>query len=102
MIQQGQQVDEANDATSDKTNEAIGVGVFVEAVDSDNEADWVLDNQLTELEKLDAVNKTIDELDELVKTKGHGEAEGHDEVKGHVQAKGHDQAKGHQAKDRQL
>ncbi len=49
MIWQGQQVDEANDATSDKINEAIGVGVSVEAVDSDDEADGVLDNQLTEL-----------------------------------------------------
>ncbi len=48
----GQQVDEANDATAKETNEAIGASVSVEAVDSDNE-DEVLDNQLTELEKLD-------------------------------------------------
>ncbi len=48
----GQQVNEANDATAEETNEAIGAGVSVEAVDSDNE-DGVLDNQLAELEKLD-------------------------------------------------
>ncbi len=47
----GQQVDEANDATAKETNEAIGAGVSIEAVDSDNE-DVVLDNQLAELEKL--------------------------------------------------
>jgi hypothetical protein len=49
MFQQGQQVDEANDATANKTNEAI---------DSDNE-DGVLDNQLAELEKLDAANEAV-------------------------------------------
>ena len=57
MIWQGQQVNEANDATAGETNETIGVGVSVEAVNSDNEADGVLDNQLTELEKPDAANE---------------------------------------------
>jgi colicin import membrane protein len=53
-----QQVDEANDAKADETDEAIGASVSVEVINSDNE-DEVLDNQLTELEKLDAANKAI-------------------------------------------
>jgi hypothetical protein len=52
IFSQGQQVDDANDATANKTNEAIGAGVSIEAVDSDDE-DGVLDNQLAEHEKLD-------------------------------------------------
>jgi hypothetical protein len=58
MFRQGQQVDEANDAKVDETNEAIGAGLSVKAVDSDVE-DEVLDNQLAEFEKLDAANKGI-------------------------------------------
>jgi hypothetical protein len=73
MIRQGQQVNEANDATAGKTNETIGVGVSVEAINSDDEADGVLDNQLTELEKPDAANEAIvsndaGELSELAVT----------------------------------
>jgi len=73
MIWQCQQVNEANDATADETNKTIGVGVSVEAVNSDDEANGVLDNQLTELEKPDAANKAIvsnnaGELSELVVT----------------------------------
>ena len=40
----------------DAANEAI---VANEAADSDDEANGVLDNQLAELEKLDAANKAI-------------------------------------------
>jgi hypothetical protein len=47
---------DTNDATADETNEAIGAGVSVKAIDSDNE-DGLLDNQLAELEKLDAANE---------------------------------------------
>jgi hypothetical protein len=73
MIQHGQEVDEANDATADETNEAIGAGVSVERIDSDDEANGVLDNQLTELEKLDVANEAIvsneaGELSELAVT----------------------------------
>ncbi len=72
MFWQGQQVDEANDATANKTNEAIRAGVSVKAVDSDKK-DGVLDNQLAELEKLDAANEAIvsneaGELSELAVT----------------------------------
>jgi hypothetical protein len=58
MFQQGQKVNEANDATADKTDEAIRAGVSAKAIDSDNE-DGVLDNQLAELEKLDAANEAV-------------------------------------------
>jgi len=73
MIQHGQEVDEANDATADETNEAIGASVSVERIDSDDEANGVLDNQLTELEKLDVANEAIvsneaGELSELAVT----------------------------------
>jgi hypothetical protein len=37
MFRQGQQGNETNYATADKTNEAIGAGVSVKAIDSDNE-----------------------------------------------------------------
>jgi hypothetical protein len=37
MFQQGQQVNEANGATADTSNEAIGADVSVKAVDSDDE-----------------------------------------------------------------
>jgi hypothetical protein len=74
-FKQGQQVDEANDSTANKTNEAIGAGVSVKAIDSDD-VDGVLDNQLTEFEKLDAANKAIvfneaGELSELAVTNNH-------------------------------
>ena len=67
-----QQANEANDARADETNDAIGAGFSVEAIDSDNE-DGVFGNQLAELEKLDAANKAIvsdkaSELSELAVT----------------------------------
>ena len=43
MFWQCQQVDEANDATADETDDVIGAGVSVEAIDSENK-DGVLDN----------------------------------------------------------
>ncbi len=58
MYRQGQQVDEANNATADETNEAIGAGVSIRAIDYDDK-DGALDNQLAELEKHDAANKAI-------------------------------------------
>ena len=56
MIWQGQQIDDANDAIAYKTTDAIRANV---SIDSDNEADGVLDNQFNELEKLDAANEAI-------------------------------------------
>ncbi len=53
-----QQANEANDARADETNDAIGAGLSVEAIDSDNE-DGVFGNQLAELEILDAASKAI-------------------------------------------
>ena len=59
-------VDEAilDDATNDaivanEANEADEAIVANKADDSDNEADGVLDNQLTELEKLDEANEAV-------------------------------------------
>ena len=62
-------VDEANDTikandsnnaiVANKANEANEAIVASEADDSDNEADGVLDNQLTELEKLDKADEAV-------------------------------------------
>ncbi len=42
-----------------KANDAIWAGVSVKAVDSDNEAGGVLDNQLAELEKFDEADEEV-------------------------------------------
>ena len=62
-------VDEANDTieandsndaiVANEANEADKAIVASEADDSDDEADGVLDNQLTELEKLDEANEAV-------------------------------------------
>ena len=54
------EADEAIEADADEMDDAANEAIVANtADDSKNEADGVLDNQLAELEKLDAVNKAI-------------------------------------------
>ena len=63
----------------DAANEAI---VANEAADSDDEANGVLDNQLAELEKLDAANKAIvsNKADDAVESNAANNADSADEA----------------------